>query len=478
MGRNKELFFNTLYFFVGSLGTKFIGFLMMPFYTAWLSPGEYGTIDLVQTYVQILFLIVGLDIADALVVFPINKQKDDINRQFTSSLIFHCFSCLFFFFAFLCLDYCRFEFLSSINDVLWYAFGILITTTTLNFLQSFCRGLKKMKVFSYNGIIQSLTIALFSFLLVPTMGFTGNLWALILANIVSSVILIKYSNCFEYFAVKEYSKEVLKEMLYYSIPLVPNSLMWWIILGLNRPLLEQYHGVYAIGILAVANKIPTLISSFYGLFHRSWIATATTAYGCEDFESFYNKVYGTMMYIQCICCFIVLLFGKLFIDHFIDVEYSEAWIYMPFITVTSIVSNIATYVTTIFTVTKKTKYIFYTVIIAAIVSVVLNFLLIPKFGLWGALVAMFIAHSVTAVTRIIYGWKMVHLRCIKMSFINISMSFIASYVILLNNSIAKYLLFVIVFLLFLLYNKQFAIESFNISINQYKVLKNKLYGKK
>ena len=53
MGKYKTLGQNTLYSFIGAFGTKMIGFLMLPFYTKWLSPSDYGTTDLITVYASL-----------------------------------------------------------------------------------------------------------------------------------------------------------------------------------------------------------------------------------------------------------------------------------------------------------------------------------------------------------------------------------------------------------------------------------------
>lgn len=42
------------------------------------------------------------------------------------------------------------------------------------------------------------------------------------------------------------------------MPLVPNNIMWWLVSALNRPVMEIYLGMEAIGLFAVANKFPSV----------------------------------------------------------------------------------------------------------------------------------------------------------------------------------------------------------------------------
>ena len=52
MNKYKRLGKNSLLVFIGSIGSKLLAILMLPFYTAWLSVENYGDIDLVGTYVS------------------------------------------------------------------------------------------------------------------------------------------------------------------------------------------------------------------------------------------------------------------------------------------------------------------------------------------------------------------------------------------------------------------------------------------
>ncbi len=438
MGRNKELALNSVYFMIGNLGSKVISFVMVPLYTMWLAPAEFGVVDLINTYNQILLLIVGLGVADALVVFPINKEKIEIEKQFSTGVLFHSFFCLIFFFIFLILYFAQFEWLSSINPVIWYAYAMLITSTTSRLVQSFCRGIKKMKVFSYTGVISALSTALLSILLVPGIGVFGYLIALVASNVITLLFVIIYSKATQYFSFHAYSRKILFEMLRYGIPLIPNSLMWWLILGMNRPLLEQYHGIAAVGLLAVANKIPHLIDMFYGFFHQSWIVTIVTEYGKSDFKSYYNNIFNTVVVFQSFVCIAIMGLGKLLFDIFIDDRYSEAWNYVPFMCLTVVVSNISTFSTSIFNAVMKTKYLFYSVIYAAVSAVVLNYLLIPTQGIWGALISMMAAHTISAITRICYGWRFVKLDNVGFIFFNILICIIALLVVRINNVTLMY----------------------------------------
>ena len=468
MNKNKELFLNTFYFGIGNLGSKIIGFLMVPLYTIWLTPEEYGLVDLIQTYNNIFILIVGLGIADSLVVFPINKKASEVAAQLSTGFIFHLLFVFLFFVIFVFLDYLRFELLDSINNVLWYAYVMLVSSTTCRFFHSYCRGVKKIKIFSYTGIIQAMSIAFFSFLMIPYYKVYGYLIALILSNFVVIAFILLYTRAYSQIHLNLFSKEILKEMLNYSLPLIPNSIMWWLILSLNRPLLEKYDGVAAIGILAVASKIPTILEMFYNFFHQSWIITIVQEYKSNNFLQYYNNVLNHIVAFQSLLSVVIMVLGGQIVDLFIDEKFYTAREYIPFMCVTVIISNIATFTTSIFNAEKKTTYIFYSVIFASVSSVILNVIFIPIWGIWGALVSMIVAHATAAVSRILFGWRYVEITRIHNLLANILLSLSACYADMYFRSSVKYftLLLLICFWFFL--NKE---SVFKIS----EVLKKRLY---
>ena len=76
MNRNKELAKNTVIITLGKVCTQFISFFLLPLYTALLTTEQYGAVDLVSTYVQLLLPIVIFQIDQAVFRYLIDKRKD------------------------------------------------------------------------------------------------------------------------------------------------------------------------------------------------------------------------------------------------------------------------------------------------------------------------------------------------------------------------------------------------------------------
>lgn len=78
---------NGLYYGVAMIASKAAGFLMLPIYTRYLTPTDYGVAELLMTTVDIVGMLAGLGITAA--IFKVHadyKTDDDKNRVFATAL--------------------------------------------------------------------------------------------------------------------------------------------------------------------------------------------------------------------------------------------------------------------------------------------------------------------------------------------------------------------------------------------------------
>lgn len=88
MGRTKQLGKNTLLVFIGSFGAKIISFIMLPFYTRWLSVTDYGVVDMISIYQSLLTDFLTAAISTSIFIFPKGVAFHRQKEYFSSGLIF------------------------------------------------------------------------------------------------------------------------------------------------------------------------------------------------------------------------------------------------------------------------------------------------------------------------------------------------------------------------------------------------------
>ena len=60
LNKFRGLLGHTLIYGLGNYGIKVLGFLLIPLYTRYLAPADYGVIALVSMYTQVMFVLMNL----------------------------------------------------------------------------------------------------------------------------------------------------------------------------------------------------------------------------------------------------------------------------------------------------------------------------------------------------------------------------------------------------------------------------------
>lgn len=396
MNSYKKLLNNSFLFAIGNFGSKIILLLLVPLYTYYLTTAEYGLVDLVTTSTILLLPIVSANVFDAVLRFTMDKEESQ-SQVLSNSLFVAALGSI----AAISL-YPLLSLLKIDQDMLNYTYVILLLQVFQNILSQFARGLGKIKVFAINGIWMTLVMSIANVILLTRydMGIAGYLLSIVIANVASIGYLIVALKIWRFLDLSHINKPLVKTMLAYALPIIPNSIMWWLISASNRYFILGFLTASANGIYAVANKVPAILSLVTSIFTQSWQLSAIEEYESENKSEFYSKVfsyYSSLLFLGTSSILVVL---KLFMASFIAPEYYEAWQSVPFLLLGVVFSSFSAFLGTNYLAAKETRGVFRTSVYGGLVSVVLNFWLIPYFGLIGAGVANMISFAIMWILRI------------------------------------------------------------------------------
>lgn len=454
--RYKTLLNNTGLLLVGTFGSKMISFFMLPFYTNWLSIEDFGTSDIINVYSTILVSIVSLCIAEAIFVIPLGRAKDDQKSFFSSSLLFGlgCSFALFTLYVIINVwgSFRGSSFVSNIG----YITLLSVSTIFMSIAQQFCKCINKIRVYAFAGIVNTLSVAILGFIFIQTFGLKGYVASLVIANIIALLYIYFSARLFEYVNIRLISKKHLLELLYYSFPLIPNSIIWMIVSYINRPILEMSLGMASIGLFSLANRFPTLINTIYNNFSNSWQISVLQEFGKKGYENFYNKTCVIVFITMCICVSLMAVIINPVIHIFFNENYYPAIEYIPLLCLSTPFMALASIVGANFSAIKQSKYFFYSSIWSAGSAILLNFILIPVIGLWGACFASVISFAVGALSRIYYSRNIVNLKWYGIYLFFLLVTLLILILQLLNTSVAMLVIILaieicICFLLFRLF---------------------------
>lgn len=428
MNKKKQLAKNTLIIFLGKVSTQLITFFLLPLYTSYLSTKEYGLVDLIQTYVTLLVPIITLELEMSIFRYLIDsrsKEKD------TNKLISNNFFVLFVSLAIFTVLYIGVTCFVNIPYRWVILIDIIVCVLSGNFLQV-ARGLGKTLDFSISCILTGITTVLSNIILICGFGMDslGMIVSMALANFVCALYLFIRLKLIKKINFKLVDKKLLKDMFKYSIPLIPNSVSWWIVNVSDRTIIALILGKAANGLYAISNKFPTIISSLTGVFNLSWSESAALHINSSDRDEFFSDVFNTIMKLFTAMGIGMIACMPFVFPLLINGKYNDAYNYIPYLVLGSVFNVAICLYSQIYLAKKLSKQVASTAILGAIINILVNVIFIKKIGLYAAAISTAISYFVMMLYR--------HIDIKKYVNIKISKGFIINTIIMFSYSIFLY----------------------------------------
>ena len=399
--RGRYLAKNTAIFAIGNVASRLISFFLVPLYTNILTTAEYGVVDLVNTLCTVLAPILILNINEAVMRFALDKGAN-YKKIMSTGLTVFVGAILF---GILVIPAS-----SLFSEVAPYSTYIYFYTVTLAGSQLFLcylRGKENIAFYSVGSVLQTMTIALFNilFLAVLHKGIKGYFLAYIISNIITILFAFIAGNVREVIRDYKFDIKLTKAMAAYSVVLIPNTFMWWIMNSSDRVMVTSIIGVAANGIYAVSYKLPSLVSTMTGIFNQAWSYSAIREDGAEDENEYNNMVFNRLISIVMLLSIALLTIVKPFLSLYVGMDYYSAWKYTPFLIIGSAYLTLATFMATSYTVHKDSFGYLFSATFGAVLNIVLNFLLIPIIHVYGAAFATCISYIAVFAFRLIHTKK-------------------------------------------------------------------------
>lgn len=395
MNSYKKLINNSMIFAVGTLGSKLISFILVPLYTYYLSTSEYGTVDLTITTVNMLLPVISVSAYEAVLRFTMDKDEEPgiiLTNSITIALSGFLIALLF---------YPVLSYFNVLDGNLIYLYAILFAQMIERILAQYTRALGKIKIFAINGILITFTTGIFNilFLVYFGLGITGYYLAIILSYALSAIFLFIATGSFKDLRFSNNNKSTITSLIYFAVPMIPNSLMWWLINASSRYFIIWFVGISANGLFAVASRIPALLNILYQVFNQAWQLSAIEEYENENKSAFYTNVFSNLSAILFLGASGIIIFIKVVFDFMFSTEYFTAWKIAPFLLLGAVFSSFSSYLGTNYVAAKQTKGVFKTSIYGGAVSLILNAIFIPTIGIVGAGISSVISFFVMFLIR-------------------------------------------------------------------------------
>ena len=374
----KELLSNTLLFTVANLGSKLMVFLMVPLYTAVLSTDEYGIADMVQTTATMLIPILTAMIAEGVLRFCFLKEYSS-NEVFSIGIRMTLFGA--FLGTLLCICFLYIPFFKALGLYVLFIPVLFLSNSMVNLFHKYSRGIGNVKASATAGLISTLIVILLNlcFLLVLKIGVLGYLMAYALGDFIAVAYMAFKNN-----AVKAYTstknQKLRKDMLKYSIPLVPNSLSWWALSSVNRYVMLAWLGVSAVGIYSATLRIPTILTVLCDIFAQAWLLSALKDYGSDESKRFIRSMHNKYFVLLIILTAIIILLSCPLAMILLSGEFYQYWWVTPYLFISVFYGALVGFLGSIFSSERKNTMQFISTMIGTIVSFIVTILFLKEYG--------------------------------------------------------------------------------------------------
>jgi len=443
MKSTNQLIKNTTIYALGDIIPRLLAFISFPILTTYLTPADYGIVNYISTLSTFLLVCCFLCTNTYYLVFFYRCENEIAQKKLLGNLstfiigfnvLIVLFFCLFGEYFFIFLD----------SNIPYYPYIIIGVLT--NFFAIFSvlpsalyRLLEKPLFLTVLNISKGIISLVLTMILVIYYNYSalGVLYSTLIVNAIYAGIFL-YST--RKYIIWNFNVNQIKEILIFSLPLVPGSLAYYITTISDRVLIDKYLNLIDLGIYSTAATLALILNIFsYGAY-KAFEPFIFKSWGSNDFLVVFEKMRNAFIYVLLLGGFSLSLFSKEFFQIMSSVKFHEAYFYVPMIIIGVYAASIKMLYGTIVTAKGKTKVNSLISIIGAVISIVLNITLLPKFGLISAALVSSLALTTECLILIWYAKMDVERLKPILSFLLVAvMIFIFLYIMNINNLVISIL---------------------------------------
>ena len=443
MNRGKELAKNTIIVSIGRICTQCISFFLLPLYTAKLTTEEYGTVDLLNTYITLLIPIIIFEIQQALFRYLIDNRKSE--KEKTTLISTTIFIAIIQSIIYLIIYAIIGQFIQ--NEYKYFLATNVVATIFSSIMLQISRGLGDNKTYSIGSFITASTTIVLNviFIVYFQMGAYGMLTASLISQVLCSIYIILKLKLYKYINIKSFNYGRLKQLWKYSIPLIPNTISWWVMAASDRTIISIFLNISANGIYSAANKFSSIFSTFYGIFNITWTEFASIHIKDEDNAEYFSKAIARIFKLFASLCFGIIGCIPFVFPIMVNVNFQQAYQQIPILMLGGLCNVMVTLLSAVYIAKKMTKKVATTSAIAAIINIVVNLALIQSIGLYAASISTFLAYFIMMVIRMKDIKKYVSIRYNKKMLLQtIMMTIIILILYYINNTVTNLIMLALV----------------------------------
>ena len=466
MNKYQTLASNTIILAIGQFGSKLLVYVMLKFYTNMLGADGFGDVNNIINASSLLISVVTLSINEGVLRYALDKANN--GRHVLSIGLNTAIIGLVLFAAAVPLV----GMIQMLAGYEWLIYMYVATGSIKGICAIYVRARGHVKLFAIDGILTTLMVILLNllFLGVFNMGVVGYVLSVSLGDLFSIVFLTIRAKLYKQYRPLGNDPTLAKSMLRYSIPLMPTTIMWWIINVSDTFMVTAFYGKAANGVYSFAFKFPNLAAIVVGIFSQAWHMSAITERNSRKISQFYSNVFSMIQTVMYITAAGILLVLRPIIMPFFGAEgFEQAYIYVPFLVAAVVFQSFNNFLSSIYEACNKTTHSFISSVIGAGSNVLLNLLLLNSpMGVLGAALATLLSYVFVYIFRVLDTKKYLYMKVnYPKMFINLFMIGVMSVsVMVLEAGVIQNIVNCVVFIIIVAINFKSALQAVKLFVNR------------
>lgn len=411
----KDIIKHSAIYSLGNLSTKLIGFILLPFYTTYLTTDQYGILALLEITGQIMVSVFSLNLATGMMRWIAETQDEIIEKSIVFTILISTLiiSVLLSFFLIPLSEPISRLFFST--DSFGLYFVLLFISSSLGIYNlvplTLMRQYEKSLQFTILTTLKfTVTLAFIIYFITElNLGVEGILWGQLIGQGLLTILTIPFIAKHTH---PKFKIRIFKEITQYSIPLVFSGVFALSLTMSDRFLIKYFYDNSSVGIYSLGHKIASVINMFIlQSFQLGFLPIAYKKLSEKDAKPFFSKVLTYYVFVLTLSALAISMFGKELLELLAqNKDYWAAYYVIPIISLAFVVKGIHYLFSLSFHYTKRTSYNAYIVVATAIFNIALNLILIPKFNYIGGALSLLLSFILMTFLAYIYGQKVYYVK--------------------------------------------------------------------
>jgi len=375
---------------IGEIVPKVIGLFLMPIFTRYLSPEDYGIMSYTESMAVFMYAFAILSLNSYLLRNYSEISSEIEKKKFVGNLFVFIISynvvVMLVFSVGLSIV---FKVMEIQVDFFPYMFLALLT----NFFNIFSvipmalyRIQEKVGKFVRLSLMNTLLQIILSLLLIITFdqGILGRYYGILIVSILFAGV---YLNLMRKEVIFNFNYQQIREALKFSLPLVPASISFLLLDISDRLILEQYVSLNEMGIYSIAYTLGFAVNVVIVGGYKSFETVLFKSVKEENFIHIFYDIKNIFLFFVFSIGLLFLLFSQEILYIMATTDFYKAYMLVPIIVVAAVIKGLYMLYGVLIMVKRKTKMLSMAVVLGALVNIGTNIMFIPTYGIMAAAIS-------------------------------------------------------------------------------------------